>query len=165
MGFLALRAVNVYGDPNPWSPQPTAVTTVLSFLRTTKYPPSLAFLLMTLGPALLLLAWFDTRRQSRENPLVIIGRVPFFYYVVHFLAIHIVAAVMAWVEYGERSYAFLASPVPSMGGSPDLFPADFGYPLWVVYVVWACVVAGMYPLCRWFAGVKSRSDRWWTSYV
>jgi uncharacterized membrane protein len=165
VAFLVLRAVNVYGDPSPWSPQTTGVTTVLSFLRTTKYPPSLAFLLMTLGPALLALAWFETRRLTRNHPLVVIGRVPFFYYVVHFLAIHVVTALMAWLRYGEGSHAFLASPLPSMGGSPDRFPPDFGYPLWVVYVVWACVVAGMYPLCRWFAGVKSRSGGWWVSYV
>ena len=132
VAFVLLRAVNVYGDPAPWSVQPSATYTLLSFLRTTKYPPSLDFLLMTLGPALVALAWFDRRRLDARNPLVVIGRVPLFYYVTHFWALHVLVAVMAWLRYGGASIPLLLSPVPSMGGSRDLFPPDFGYPLWVV---------------------------------
>jgi uncharacterized membrane protein len=165
VGFVALRAINVYGDPAPWTKQGTAVFTMLSFLNTTKYPPSLEFLLMTLGPALLWLADFERRRLAGGHPLVIIGRVPFFFYIVHFWALHVLASVMAWFTYGGRSLAFLFSPFPSMGGARELFPAGFGYPLWTVYLAWAGIVVMMYPLCVWFAGVKARRREWWMSYL
>jgi uncharacterized membrane protein len=165
VAFVVVRAVNVYGDPAPWSSQPSPMFTLLSFLRTTKYPPSLAFLLMTIGPALLLLAWFDRRELDRRHPLVIVGRVPFFYYVTHFWALHLLAACMAWLKYGAASFPYLLAPVPSMGGPRDLFPPDFGYSLWVVYLVWVGIVAAVYPLCRWFAGFKARRRDWWLSYV
>jgi hypothetical protein len=163
--FLIVRLVNVYGDPVPWSHQRTPVFTLLSFLRTTKYPPSLEFLLMTLGPSLLLLAYFDSREPGARNPLVIIGRVPFFYYVVHFWLLHVIASAIAYVRYGSASLRFLFMPLPRMGGPRDFFPPDFGYPLWVTYVVWAAVVALMYPLCRWMADLKARTRASWASYL
>jgi uncharacterized membrane protein len=156
-GFLMLRGWNQYGDPQPWAVQSTATLTVLSFLRATKYPPSLAFLLMTLGPVLLALAWFERRTFDPGHPLAVIGRVPLFYYVGHFFAAHVVASCMVWWRYGDLSLAFLSGPFPSMGGARETFPADFGWPLWVVYVVWIAVVLFMYPLCRWYGRI--RSDR------
>jgi hypothetical protein len=137
----------------------------LSFLNTTKYPPSLAFLLMTLGPAALALAWLDRPNLMPSNPLVVFGRVPLFYFVVHFYAAHLIADVLGALRYGGRSLAFLFQPVPSMGGSRQLFPPDFGYDLWVVYVVWALLVLALYPVCRWFADLKHRKPGWWWSYV
>ena len=163
--FVAIRGLNMYGDPAPWSSQRSAVYTALSFLNTTKYPPSLAFLLMTLGPALLLLAWFDKRSLSPSNPLVVFGRVPLFYFVAHFFAAHIVAVVLAWIRYGTAALAFTFHPVPSMGGPRDLFPPAFGYDLWVAYLVWVLAVVGLYPVCRWFARVKARRDDWWLRYL
>jgi uncharacterized membrane protein len=164
-GFFIARALNSYGDPQPWSPQPSATFTVLSFLRTTKYPPSLQFLLMTLGPALVLLAMLENVRSRLASAISVIGRVPFFFYVVHFWVLHVVASTMAWFRYGEASLAFLLSPLPSMGGSAKLFPAGFGYPLWVAYVVWIGVVIGLYPLCRWFDELKRSKPAWWASYL
>lgn len=163
--FVVIRAVDFYGDPAPWSRQASTAMTILSFLRTTKYPPSLQFLLMTLGPALLLLARFDRVPAAWQRPLLVIGRVPFFFYVVHFWMIHVVVAVMSWFRYGRESLTFLFHPLPSMGGPPSLFPAGFGYPLWVVYVVWMGVVVAMYPLCRWFAELKRTRRAWWLSYL
>jgi uncharacterized membrane protein len=163
--FVALRAVNVYGDPAPWSEQPTALLTVLSFLRTTKYPPSLDFLLMTLGPALLALAYLERRRLSASHPLVVFGRVPFFYYVAHFWALHFLASLAAWLRYGSASLAFLFNPLPSMGGPRSLFPEGFGYSLWVTYAVWIGIVVLMYPLCRRFAQFKSGRHEWWLGYL
>ena len=163
--FVLLRTANVYGDPVPWSRQASPVFTALSFLRTTKYPPSLAFVLMTIGPALLLLAYFDKRHLDSRHPLVTIGRVPFFYYVTHFWVIHVIASVMAYIRYGASSLRFLFAPLPSMGGARELFPPGFGYPLWVTYVVWVAVVAGMYPLCRRVADFKARTNAWWASYL
>jgi uncharacterized membrane protein len=164
-GFVILRAINIYGDPAPWSVQPTAPFTVLSFFRTTKYPLSLDFVLMTIGPALLALTWLERRALPAGHPLVIFGRVPFFYYVTHFWILHAIASSFAWLRYGSTSLAFLFNPLPSMGGPRELFPADFGYPLWVTYAVWLSVVLLLYPLCKWFAGVKARRRDWWLSYL
>ena len=113
----------------------SAVYTVLWFLNTTKYPPSLAFLLMTLGPALILLSYFDRRSFSRTNPLIVFGRVPLFYFVLHFIAAHLAAFALAVLTYGSSAFTFMWQPVPSMGGNAKSFPPDFGWDLWVAYAV------------------------------
>lgn len=164
-GFLGLRALNIYGDPVRWSAQKDAVFTALSFLNTTKYPPSLLFLLMTLGPALLALASFDRLRLAPSNPLVVFGRVPLFYFVGHFLLAHAVAVLLAFTRYGSRAWAFAFRPFPSMLGPDPAFPPDFGWPLWVTYAVWIAIVVVMYPACRWYANVRATSRRWWLSYL
>lgn len=164
--FIALRAANVYGDPAPWSPQATQLFTALSFLGTTKYPPSLLFLLMTLGPALLALAWFERHPPSIRHPLAVIGRVPLFYYLAHFLLAHLLASFLAFARYGDFGMAFLSGPFPSLGGAPETYPRDFGWPLGVVYLAWAGVVLAMYPACVWFDRFKRRhKGAWWTGYV
>ena len=106
--FVLVRFVNVYGDPSPWQHQPSSVFTLLSFLNTTKYPPSLAFVLTTLGPALVALAWLDRRTFSAENPLLVFGRVPFFYYVLHLALAHLMAIIMNFVRYGPARFLLLA---------------------------------------------------------
>jgi uncharacterized membrane protein len=164
IAFVALRALNVYGDPSRWAWQPTGVFTVLSFLNVTKTPPSLLFLLMTLGPATVALARFDRMAWSRSNPLIVFGRVPLLYFVLHFVAAHLAAVVLAFARYGTATFSFLWIPFPSMSGPADLFPPDFGYDLWVAYAVWIAVVLALYPVCRWFAGVKERNQSWWLSY-
>jgi len=165
VAFVAVRALNVYGDPSPWTTQPTGMFTLLSFLNTTKYPPSLAFLLMTLGPALILLSAFDRVSFSRSHPFIVFGRVPLFYFVLHFFLAHVAIVVLALASYGTAAMQFMFQPLPSMGGPAKAFPPDFGYPLWVAYAVWAVIVIGLYPLCRWFATVKERGGRWWLSYL
>jgi uncharacterized membrane protein len=152
LGFVGIRAANGYGDPAPWAVERSRVLSVLSFLNCTKYPPSLDFLLMTLGPALMVLAWFDRLRwEWAGNPLIVFGREPLFYFVVHFYAAHAAAVLLAAGRYGvAETLRFAFHPVPSMGGPRLLFPADFGYSLGVVYVVWAAIVAGLYPACRWY---------------
>lgn len=161
--FFVIRAWNVYGDPAPWSIQRSPVFTVLSFLRCSKYPPSLDFLLMTLGPAVAVMGWLERVRLSAANPLLVFGRVPLFYYVIHLYAIHGIAMLMAWMRYGTA--AFLLNPPPGMGGQRQAFPPDYGYPLWVCYAVWLVVVMLVYPLCRWFAELKQRRRDWWLSYL
>ena len=163
--FVVVRAANVYGDPSRWSVQPNAVFTALSFLNTTKYPPSLSFLLMTLGPALLLLWRFDSRTFATGNTLVVFGRVPLFFFVTHFFLAHLAAVVLAWTRYGAATRAFQFHPVPSMGGERALYPADFGYGLWVAYAVWLGIVAVLYPACKWFAHVKATRHAWWLRYL
>jgi uncharacterized membrane protein len=160
-----VRAVNVYGDPAPWSVQQSLTFTALSFLNTTKYPPSLSFVLMTLGPALLLLAWFDRQSFSRANPLIVFGRVPLFYFVLHFYLAHALAVFVAIGVYGSRAWSFMFQPVPSMGGPAQAFPAGFGYSLPVTYVMWLLVVVALYPMCRWYGAVKSRGRSRWLAYL
>ena len=163
--FVVIRVVNAYGDPSPRAVQSSWTFTTLSFLRTTKYPPSLQFLLMTLGPALLVLAWFDSIRASWHSALVVIGRVPFFFYVAHWWILHPLVVVLAYLRYGAAAGNFVFGPVPALSTDPKAFPDGFGYPLWVVYLCWIGVVLVMYPLCKWFSGLKARRRNWWLSYL
>jgi len=165
IAFVVVRAINVYGDSAPWARQKAAVFTALSFLNCTKYPASLDFLLMTLGPALLFLAYFDRRSFQASNPLIVFGRVPMFYFILHFYLIHALALLSAFIRYGAAAAKFMFNPLPSMQGPQDLFPSNFGYRLWVVYGVWIATVAMLYPLCRWFAKVKATRRDWWLSYL
>jgi uncharacterized membrane protein len=163
MAFIVVRALNVYGDPARWAAQSSRLFTVLSFLNTTKYPPSLLFLLMTLGPGMVAMAWLDRRRFSDANPLMVFGRVPFFFFTVHLAVIHALAILLGYLRYGWTN--FLLIPAPSLGSMRSKFPTDFGFDLWVVYAVWIAVIVMMYPLCRWFAGLKQRRRDWWLSYL
>ena len=165
IAFLVIRAINLYGDPSKWSWQPTATFTVLSFLNTSKYPPSLDFLLMTLGPALIVLSWFERWSFSPLNPLIVFGRVPMLYFVLHFIAAHLAIVVLSLIRYGGHAMTFMWQPVSSMGGPLNTFPPGFGYELWVAYAVWIAIVAVLYLPCRWFAGVKARNRSPWLSYL
>jgi len=162
VAFVVIRAINVYGDPNPWSHQIPG-RTVLWFLRCIKYPPSLDFLLMTLGPAILLLAWFDRLRFTKTNPLIVFGRVPMFYFLVHLLVIHALTIPLALFRYGRASFLF--NPLPSVSGQMDVFPSNYGYDLWAVYALWISIVVALYPLCLWYSRVKARRRDWWLSYL
>ena len=160
--FFVLRGLNRYGDPSRWAAQKTSLFTALSFLNTTKYPPSLLFLLMTLGPALLLLRTFDTRTPSVLRPALTIGRVPFFYYVGHFTLLHLLATVVCLAKYGSAHWMFES---PDLGHYPFAAPPGWGFQLPIVYLVWASVVIAMYPFCRWFAALKQRRSDAWLSYL
>jgi len=161
--FVILRWSNLYGDPSPWSPQPTAVLTVVSFLNCTKYPPSLLYLLMTLGPTILVLGLLEHVRVGARNPFLVFGRVPLFYYLLHLPLLHAVALVFAQIRYGRM--AFLLGMPPSLRGPRPDFPADYGYGLWQTYVIWAAIVLALYPVCRWYADVKRRSTSPILSYL
>lgn len=165
VGFFLLRGVNGYGDPSPWHAQPSAAMTLVSFLNATKYPPSLTFLLMTLGPALLLLAALERRQLDVRHPFVAFGRVPFAYYVVHFWLLHVIAVAMAFARYGAATWTFLWHPLPSMGGDRAMFPRDLGVSLGWSYVAWILLVASLYAPARWLADVKRRTRSWWIGYL
>jgi uncharacterized membrane protein len=141
LGFVVLRASSWYGDPTPW----TSRRLVLSFLNTGKYPPSLLYLMMTLGPVIALLPRLERLARTRIGGMIaVFGRVPFFYYIVHLYLIHALSWLISMALTGtSRS----------------------GFDLWVVYVVWVVAVAVLYPLCRWFAGVKARRRDAWLSYL
>ncbi|SDA16325.1 Uncharacterized membrane protein [Nitrosospira sp. Nsp18] len=155
--FVILRACNAYGDPSSWSTQETALFTLFSFLNTTKYPPSLLFLLVTLGAMFILLSVFERRHGLVEDFFITFGRVPLFFYVLHLYVIHGLVIVLGYAIKGDID-SFMTIPV--------FFPPWWGFSLPIVYLIWVAVTALLYPVCRWFAAVKSRHrGRWWTYYV
>jgi uncharacterized membrane protein len=162
LAFLVIRGLNVYGDPSRWARQKTAAFTVLSFLNTTKYPPSLLFLLMTLGPALIFLALVDRHTPRVLRPALTIGKVPLFYYLLHFALIHLLAVATCLLRYGSAHWMLES---PDLAHYPFTPPPGWGYSLPVVYLAWAFVVIAMYPLCRWFAALKQRRSDAWLSYL
>ena len=160
-GFIVLRWINVYGDPGPWSTQKSAAYTVLSFLNTNKYPPSLLYLLMTLGPAMIFLWAMDARTPGFLRPALVVGKVPMFYYLLHVPLIHVLALIVCYARYGQVHWMFESPDITSF---PITKPPGWGYSLPIVYLVWAFVVCALYPLCKWFAGVKQRRSDAWLSY-
>lgn len=152
--FLALRLPNLYGDPHPWEAQASPLFTVLAILNVHKYPPSLLYVCITLGPALLVLAAAEGWRGRLAGAITTIGRVPLFFYVAHLYLAHFAAGVMA---VGMRLAAALLTDDPK--------DASWGFGLAGVYVAWLAVVVALYPACRWFAGIKARRREWWLSYL
>jgi uncharacterized membrane protein len=159
--FVILRAINIYGNPVPWSTQRSAAFTVLSFLNTTKYPPSLLYLLMTLGPATLFLWAVDAGTPRWLRPALTIGKVPMFYYLLHIPLIHLLAVAVCCARYAQVHWMFES---PTLREFPITAPPGWGYSLPVIYLIWVCVVLTLYPLCRWFAGLKQRRSDVWLSY-
>jgi len=159
--FIIMRAVNLYGDPSHWSQQKNVVFTVLSFLNTSKYPPSLLFLLMTLGPAIIFLALAESgSSQSRIRKFfVTFGRVPLFFYVLQWFTAHIISILLHFA-FGKPVSWLWRSPVEFFRPVPGI-----GFNLAVVYLSWIAGVLLLYPLCKWFAGVKQRRKDWWLSYL
>jgi len=159
--FIILRAIDRYGDPSAWTQQKSFIFTVLSFINTTKYPPSLLFLLMTLGPAILFLALVESQAAGGpiRNFFVTFGRVPLFFYILQWYLAHIISLLL---------HLALGRPVSWLWQSPLNFgpaPQGIGFNLGVVYLSWIAGVLILYPLCKWFAGVKQRRRDWWLSYL
>jgi uncharacterized membrane protein len=159
--FVAVRGINDYGDPHPWTSQKNALFTIFSFLNCHKYPPSLAYLLMTLGPALIVLGWLDRGTPRSLGPILIFGRVPLFYYLLHIPLIHGLSVVVAYARHGRAEWLF-ANPGDQKVAPP---PANFGFDLPIVYLVWIAVVLALYPACRWFAEFKRRRREKWLGYL
>lgn len=155
-GFVLLRASNLYGNLHPWTHQARPGYSVLSFLDATKYPPSLCYVMMTLGPALLLLAWFDRGTPKLLQPALVFGRVPMFYYLLHIPLLHGLAVLANFARFGRADWMY--------GSGNATPPPDAGWSLPWVYLVWLTVVVGLYPVCRWFADVKRRRKEAWLSY-
>jgi len=159
--FIIIRAINRYGDPFAWKQQKTFAFTVLSFINTWKYPPSLLFLLMTLGPAILFLAFAESRSTGGpiRNFFVTFGRVPLFFYILQWFVAHLISLVLH-VAFGKPTAWLYGSPL-NFGPAPQ----GIGFNLGIVYLSWIAGVLLLYPLCRWFAGVKQRRRDWWLSYL
>ncbi|PYO74904.1 MAG: hypothetical protein DMD64_02150 [Gemmatimonadetes bacterium] len=158
--FLLLRGFNIYGDPRPWSATPP-MPALLSFLNTTKYPASLLFLLMTLGPTIALIPLLDRARGRVAQWITTFGRVPFFYYVLHIPLIHALALVVSAIRLGAVSpWLFTNHPMANP-------PAPEGYPwsLGLLYLVWAIAIVLLYFPSRWYAELKARRSDWWLKYL
>jgi len=162
LAFVALRYANAYGDPRPWGHHDRPLYTLLSFLNTSKYPPSLSFLLMTLGPALLVLAALERGTPRVLRDVLAIGKVPLAYYVLHFALIHALAIVACLVRYHAVHWMFES---PDLGSYPFAAPPGWGFSLFVVYAMWIAVVRMLVPFCRSYAALKARRTDAWLSYV
>ncbi len=164
--FILLRAVDLYGDPQKWTHQPNPFFTFLSFLNTSKYPPSLLFLLMTLGPGILALRFFESADISSglggavRNFFVTFGRVPLFFYLLQWPTAHGISLLLHYAFGKPTSWLFL-TPIQLFSNPPQ----GTGFNLLVVYLAWIAGVLLLYPLCKWFAGVKQRRRDWWLSYL
>jgi uncharacterized membrane protein len=156
---IVLRLINYYGDQAPWSAQPEALRTFFSFMNVSKYPPSLMFTLMTLGPILILLALTEHTDTKLTRFFTVYGKVPFFYFLLHFYLVHLLTMIAVL----SSGYTW------EQATAPELFfkfrPTDFGYNLGLVYVIWISVVLALYYPCRWFGNYRERNKKWWLSYL
>jgi uncharacterized membrane protein len=157
--FIVLRYFNFYGDPAPWSVQRNFAHSILSFLNTVKYPPSLLYLCMTIGPALIALSLIEGVKNKFFSILIIYGNVPFFYYILHFYLIR-TFNIIAFFATGHTTKQIITP------GQIFLFqPPGFGFSLPVVYLVWLLVIATLYLPCHWYSKYKRTHRQWWLSYL
>jgi uncharacterized membrane protein len=159
--FIVLRFINIYGDPAPWSTQKNIVFTILSFINCTKYPPSLLYTLMTLGPVLIILSWMEGKELNFLKPALVFGRVPLFYYVLHFYLIHTISLI-SYMIINDKS---LSEVDFHFGNAFGGIPTGWGYSLGIVYIAWISVVVALYPVCKWYNRYKSTHSYTWLSYV
>ncbi|WP_343692901.1 heparan-alpha-glucosaminide N-acetyltransferase domain-containing protein [Chitinophaga sp.] len=161
--FIMLRGINVYGDPAPWGKQPGGWLTLLSFLNTTKYPPSLLYTLMTLGPILLLLAYLERPLNSITARIIVFGRVPMFFYLVHIPFIHGLGIIAAMLS----GYPAAVMVNLKVWVTSNAQLKGYGFSLPVVYGIWMLVILILYPVCKWFGKYKQthQQEQKWLSYI
>jgi uncharacterized membrane protein len=162
MFFIVVRFINKYGDPFPWSVQQNGLYSFLSFIKIHKYPPSLLYMCVTIGPALLFLAFTENVKNGFTNVMRTYGRTAFFYYIIHWYVIHTICMICFFA----RGHS-MQDAVNSMKNLPFMFqiPGE-GYSLAVVYLVWFTVVASLYPLCKWYDRYKTNhKEKKWLSYL
>jgi hypothetical protein len=161
--FLLLRGINSYGDMAPWATQRSFALTICSYLNVTKYPPSVMYTLMTMGPALIALALLE-RPLNRFGKIIIpFGRVPLFFYILHLFLIHGLA-VVAVIASGRPWTDMIIPTIANAKESPWL--QGYGYSLAETYAVWLVVILLLYPLCKWYDRYKTNhKEKWWLSYL
>jgi uncharacterized membrane protein len=159
--FVVIRAINIYGDLAPWAVQKNTIFTIMSFMNITKYPVSLLFTLVTLGPVLIVLSWLEKSSSKILERVSVFGRVPLFYYIGHFTLIHTVALVLYLIISGTSFSQLNFSLMQTQGG----IPRGFGYTLEWAYVAWIGTVLIMFPLCTWYDRYKRTHQSWWLSYL
>ena len=157
--FIVLRLLNSYGDPSTWTIQKDSLFTLMSFLNTSKYPPSLLYLCMTLGPTLIALTLLEGKQFKFLSVFTVFGRVPFFYYVLHFYTIRILNVVFFF------AYGYESNQINETNNIFLFRPASFGFDLATVYLIWLLIVAALYYPCKWFGRVKRNNRSEWLSYV
>lgn len=165
--FILLRGFNIYGDPRPWNPAAQGsngsppMPALLAFLNTTKYPASLLFLQMTLGPTIALIPLLEGARNALARWIIVFGRVPFFFYLLHIPLIHTLALLVSKIRLGEVSpWLFANHP---MGNPPP--PDGYAWSLSLLYMVWGVTIVILYFACRWFSEIKARRTEWWLGYL
>lgn len=159
--FLLLRSLNIYGDLVPWSIQETTVKTILSFFNVTKYPPSLLYFCITIGPALLFLYAFETTKNKISDFFLVFGRVPMFYYFLHVFVIH-VFAIIGMLIFGGNWQDMILDANSFMNENLR----TYGHSLVTTYLVWIGVVLFLYPFCKKYMIYKANNkDKWWLSYL
>lgn len=158
--FVVIRFVNIYGDPALWTPQKDSVFTFLSFMNVTKYPPSLLFCLVTLGILFLLLAFAEQFQSTVKKITLVYGKVPLFYFVIHFYIIHILTVIMLFAQ--GFNWSQLEFTTGTFGRPKGI---ESGLPLWSIYLIWIFVVAVLYKPCRWFGKYKAENKYWWLKYI
>jgi uncharacterized membrane protein len=154
--FIIVRWINVYGDLFPWVQQKTASATLLSFFNVTKYPPSFLYACMTIGPALIVLTLLEKTKAKWTNVVVVYGRVPLFYYLLHIFVIHFACMIVFFAT---------GHVIDKAQGRLMFRPTEFGYSLGTVYLIWIGIVVVLYPLCKWYSRYKASHDHWWLSYL
>jgi uncharacterized membrane protein len=160
--FVLIRATDNYGDPGHWSKQKDGVFTFLSFMKVQKYPPSLLYMLATIGPAIIFLALAGNVRNRLTKFITVYGRVPFLYYILHFFLIHLVSAIC----FLSRGHSFQEGLKPNPPLIPQFAAPNEGYSLAMVYVIWLCIVISLYPVCKWFSEYKQKHrEKWWLGYL
>ncbi|MEQ1762197.1 MAG: heparan-alpha-glucosaminide N-acetyltransferase domain-containing protein [Pyrinomonadaceae bacterium] len=160
--FVVLRFINVYGDPAPWRSFDTGTQTMLSFFNVSKYPPSLLFLLMTIGPGMILLSLTDRIDGSAiwQRICITFGRVPMFYYLLQWAWAHSAGVMLAYFAGTDTSYLFM-----DLFGMGQAAPPGHGFSLPVTYTVWIAGLIAVYPLCLWWGNLKGRNKHWALSYL
>ena len=156
--FIVIRGIDIYGDSNKWTSQKGIIFTAFDFIDTTKYPPSLLFLLMTLGPAIAILPLLEKVKGLINKFFFTYGRVPMFYYVIHIPLAHLLALLVALAIGMNPEFMFNNTP-------PWLWSDKWGYSLPIVYLVWFCLIMSLYPISLWFSKIKKKKKSWWMSYL
>jgi uncharacterized membrane protein len=157
--FITIRLINHYGDLHPWAIQKTQIFTILDFIKTTKYPPSLLFILMTIGPALIFLSLAENIHDRFSRKIIVFGKVPFFYYVLHIFLIHSIA----WMAFFATGHSW--NELDFTHFRDGSLPYGSGHPLWFVYIAWVAVIIILYFPCRWYSRYKATHKHWWLSYI
>ncbi|HWD87753.1 MAG TPA: heparan-alpha-glucosaminide N-acetyltransferase domain-containing protein [Mucilaginibacter sp.] len=157
--FLVFRYFNIYGDPAPWSVQRIPAISMLSFLNASKYPPSLLYLCMTIGPALVALSFLENVKSKFTSVLIVYGNVPFFYYILHIYLIRALDIIIFFMS------GYHTSQIVTPGQPFNFQPPAFGFGLGGVYLVWLFIITILYLPCRWYSKYKRTHHQWWLSYL
>lgn len=159
--FAILRATNLYGDAQHWTTQKNGVYSFLSFMNLVKYPPSLLYMCAIIGIGMIILAFMGNIKNGLTRFIIVYGRVPFLYYILHFFLIHLVSSAL----YLARGHSIAEGIAPKGGFLPNFLDPAEGYSLFIVYFIWICVVLVLYPVCKWFSEYKMKHKDWWLSYI